>query len=522
MVYYGDFPTGATVRMPFQTFDSNGASITITGFAAADIEIYKNGGTTQRSSDAGYTATTDFDALTGLHMVVIDTSDNTDAGFFAAGNEYFVAVSAITADTQTVSFWAGSFSIERSGGILALLKDATFGLSAIETLVDGVESTLGSAGAGLTAIPWNATWDAEVQSEVNDGLVAYGASTVTNAGVADAVWDEVLSGHLTAGSTGAALNGAGSAGDPWTTSLPGAYGVGSAGYIVGTNLNATVSSRATQTSVDTVDDLIDTEVAAIKTVVDAILVDTGTTLDAAIAVIDANVDSILVDTVDIQSRLPAALVSGRMDSSVGVMAANVLTATAIASDAITAAKVAADVTTEIQTGLPSASTIADAVWSEVITPHAAVTDSTASRLEELYGWASTIETKIDTIDTVVDNILVDTGSTGVIVATNNDKTGYAIGVGGIGATAFAAGAIDAASLAQSAGQEIADEVLNRDIAGGASGGSRNVRNALRALRNRQAIATGTLTVYQEDDTTSAWTAAVTTAAGDPITQIDPA
>lgn len=43
---------------------------------------------------------------------------------------------------------------------------------------------------------------------------------------------------------------------------------------------------------------------------------------------------------DIISRLPAALVSGRMDASVGAMAANVLTATAINADAITAAKIA--------------------------------------------------------------------------------------------------------------------------------------------------------------------------------------
>jgi hypothetical protein len=56
------------------------------------------------------------------------------------------------------------------------------------------------------------------------------------------------------------------------------------------------------------------------------------------------------DTNDIQSRLPAALVSGRIDASVGAMAANVLTATAIASDAITDAKVASDVTIASVTG----------------------------------------------------------------------------------------------------------------------------------------------------------------------------
>lgn len=56
------------------------------------------------------------------------------------------------------------------------------------------------------------------------------------------------------------------------------------------------------------------------------------------------------DTQDIQSRLPAALVGGRMDSSVGAMAAGVITATAIAADAITDAKVAADVTIASVTG----------------------------------------------------------------------------------------------------------------------------------------------------------------------------
>ena len=60
-------------------------------------------------------------------------------------------------------------------------------------------------------------------------------------------WDEVLADHLTSGSTGAALNAAGAAGDPWSTTLPGAYGAGSAGFIVGTNLDATVSSRLAPT-----------------------------------------------------------------------------------------------------------------------------------------------------------------------------------------------------------------------------------------------------------------------------------
>lgn len=57
--------------------------------------------------------------------------------------------------------------------------------------------------------------------------------------------------------------------------------------------------------------------------------------------------AIQADTDDIQTRLPAALVSGRMDASVGAMAANTLTASALATDAVT----------EIQTGLATASQI---------------------------------------------------------------------------------------------------------------------------------------------------------------------
>jgi hypothetical protein len=86
--------------------------------------------------------------------------------------------------------------------------------------------------------------------------------------IVDGVWDEPTASHTTAGTTGKALTDAGSAGDPWSTALPGAYGAGTAGKIVGDNINATISSRATQTSVDTIDDFLDTEVAAILAAVD--------------------------------------------------------------------------------------------------------------------------------------------------------------------------------------------------------------------------------------------------------------
>ena len=178
-------------------------------------------------------------------------------------------------------------------------------IAAIEAQTDDI----GTAGAGLTAVPWNAAWDAEVQSEVADALGVYDPPThaelvseinavqsdiaalndLSATEVENAVWDAVMADHLDAGSTGASLNGAGSAGDPWTTALPGAYGAGTAGNIVGTNLNATVSSRASQASVDTIDNFVDTEIAAIQTTLGS---PAGASLAADIAAIEAQTDDI--------------------------------------------------------------------------------------------------------------------------------------------------------------------------------------------------------------------------------------
>ena len=109
-------PAGDTLPIFFSTYaGATGASITASGLAVTDIEIYKDGGTTQRASDAGYTLLDtdglDFDAITGIHGFSINTGDNTDAGFYTVGAWFTVVVSAITVDTQTVSFIAAQFRL---------------------------------------------------------------------------------------------------------------------------------------------------------------------------------------------------------------------------------------------------------------------------------------------------------------------------------------------------------------------------------------------------------------------------
>ena len=74
-------------------------------------------------------------------------------------------------------------------------------LAAIEGYVDDI----GVAGAGLTPQPWNAAWDADVESEVNDALVALNldhlmkTAVASNTDLTTEVVDNTVLAHLLAG-----------------------------------------------------------------------------------------------------------------------------------------------------------------------------------------------------------------------------------------------------------------------------------------------------------------------------------
>ncbi len=71
--------------------------------------------------------------------------------------------------------------------------------------------------------------------------------------------------------------------------------------------------------------------------------------------------------------------------------------------------------------------------------------------------------------------------------------------------------------------ENADALLNRDMSAVSDTNARSPLNALRFIRNKWSISGATLTVKKEDDSTTAWTASVSTTAGaDPVTGNDPA
>jgi hypothetical protein len=117
---------------------------------------------------------------------------------------------------------------------------------------------------------------------------------------------------------------------------------------------------------------------------DAVAADAVAEIQAGLATALA-LAAVQTDTNDIQTRLPLALVGGRMDSSVGAMAANVLDAGALATSAVDeivdqtwdeliAGHLGAGSTGAALNGAtaPTAAQNADAVWDELLAGHLGV------------------------------------------------------------------------------------------------------------------------------------------------------
>lgn len=482
------------------------------------------------------------------------------------------------------------------GGRLDLILDAILTdtgttlqgeLDGIQADTEDLQTQIGVAGAGLSAIPWNAAWDVEVQSECTDALNAYdpptNAEIPTVAAIADAVWDEASAGHTEAGKAGAQM---------WT-------GVDAILEDTGTTLPATL--------------------ATIDGIVDDILVDTGTTLDtlikdiptvaefeartlvaadytvvgdlgvvqtadhtAAIAdiptVSEFNARSLpsadytvvgdlgVVQTgdsfaivngdhglVSIQDDIDAILLDtgttldGKLDT---IQAVTDKLDTAMELD-VAVYRFTENALEQAPTGgsAPTVGEIADAVWDEAIADHTGVGTFGAKNqkvvpsetLNDYKADVSALATAADlaVVDGIVDTILVDTNELqtdlhdggrldllidGVKAKTDGlNFTGTYVDAQVKAQDNIDFGALQKASItaAVPTTADVADKVLGRSIAGGADGG-RMVKDALKVLRNKRGISEGVLTVYEADDVTPAWTATVATAEGNPVSEVDPA
>lgn len=166
---------------------------------------------------------------------VLGTALTETAGQIAAGFKKFfnIATPASTMDALTLVATATNLTnAPTSGDFTSAMKTSLNAATPAVTVSDKTGFSLSSGGV-------QAIWDA-----LTSALTTAGSVGKLLVGMAASVWDVVLSGHTTSGTTGAGLNSASSAGDPWNTALPGSYGAGTAGKIIGDNIAATKSDTA--------------------------------------------------------------------------------------------------------------------------------------------------------------------------------------------------------------------------------------------------------------------------------------
>jgi hypothetical protein len=178
------------------------------------------------------TTATNVTTVNGLAANVITAAAT--AGDF--GTEIGTAVWATATRVLTASTNLGDLD----DAVLAILGTPVTSIAADIAAIEAQTDDIGAAGVGLTAIPWNAAWDAEVQSEVADALAVY---------------------------------------DPPTNAEMEARTLAAASY-------------ATSAALTVVDDFLDSEVAAILTDTNAIKVQTDKLTFTVANQLDANVQSI--------------------------------------------------------------------------------------------------------------------------------------------------------------------------------------------------------------------------------------
>ena len=351
-------------------------------------------------------------------------------------------------------------------GLTVANLDTTVSSRASQTSLDTLDDLVDTEVAAIKTKTDQLTFT--VANQVDSNSLTIGANVITASAlatdavneIADQVWDELLSGHTGAGSTGAGLSSASSAGDPWSTALPGSYGAGTAGKIVGDNVNATISSRASQTSLDTLDDLVDTEVGAIKTKTDQLTFTIANQVDSNSLTIGANAitaSALATDAVnEIQSGLATptniTAASGIAVSSIG---ANVITASALATDAVN--EIADQVWDELLSGhttsgstgagLTSASSAGDP-WSTALpgsygagTAGKIVGDNVNATISSRASQTS-LDTLDDLVDTEVGAIKTKTDQLTFTIANQVDSNSLTIGANAITASALATDAVN--------------------------------------------------------------------------------
>ncbi len=526
-----DFSLGKTIDFKFNTHQADGTPITLAGSPA--VSVYEDNSTTEIT--AGITLTVGFDSRTGLHNVRIVASG---ANGYEVGKSYAAVITAGTVDSvSVVGRVIKEFTIERSAAI----------------------DEIGAAGAGLTALATQTSVNT-LAGYVDTEVAAIKAKTdnlPTDPADASDIAASFSTVNSTLGTIAGYIDTEVAAIKAKTDNLPTDPADAS---------NIATSFSTVNSTLATIAGYIDTEVAAIKAKTDNLPTDPADASDiaAAFSTVNGKLDDIqgatfnsTTDSLEaIRDRGDAAWLTGgggsaptveeiraEIDANSTVLASiNTATGTTIPNNQAT---IIGYIDTEIAAIVsaiaalndfdPALDTVANVTTVQTCVSNSDMrgTDSANTTAPDNAGILAAIAALNDfdpAVDVVANVTLVDTCTTNTDMRGTDGANTTAPDNATIADIAADATAIKAKTdnlpAAPAAVSDIptalenADALLNRNIAGGSTSG-RRVHEALEPLRNRHDIQSGTLTVYAEDDTTVSWQAAVTTTAGDPISQIDP-
>lgn len=152
------------------------------------------------------------------------------SGVFASGA---ITASAIAADAIGASELAADAVTEIVAGVWGAARSSY--------------TSAGTFGQGVASVQGNVTGSV--------GSVTAGVTVTTNNDKTGYALTQAFPTNFS--SMSITVGGAVTTADPWSTAVPGAYGAGTAGFILGTNLNATVSSRSTVTTAQVNAEVVD-------------------------------------------------------------------------------------------------------------------------------------------------------------------------------------------------------------------------------------------------------------------------
>jgi hypothetical protein len=372
MIDFGTVRPGTTLYVPFATYDSNDptASVTLSGLAVTDIEIYKDGGTTQRASDNGYTLLDtdgiDFDAVTGIHGFSVNLADNSTAGFYSAGSQYWIVVASVTVDAGTINFIAATFRIGYEDAVLnttiaSLSSQTSFTLTAgpaedgalngcvccihdvasavqcgFAVILDYVGSTKTVTLAAGTTFTAAATDNISIFSPANTRWIGSTSQTARDIGASVLLSPGTGTGQVSL-SSGAVT--AGSVGSGGITSASFATGAITASAIAADAIDASELAAGAATEIGTA-----VWAAASRT----LTANTNLNDPTAAAIADAVWDEARAGHVSAGSfGEGVASVQGGVTGSVGSIATGGITASSFGAGAVNAAALATDAATEV-------------------------------------------------------------------------------------------------------------------------------------------------------------------------------